>query len=1426
MVERVFQNISKQQLDHADQQSYLVNLGWSNGYRWNDLLKAKRILIISEAGSGKTYECRNQSQRLWSEGKPAFFIELATLASSTLSDLLDYDEEERLETWLSSQTDEATFFLDSFDELKLSRGSFEQALKRLKKGIRGQMHRARIVITTRPIPFDEKSVRSILPIPKEITTTSNEDTFAEIAMNGIPGKKFGEDDNKPVDWLTVALMPLSDEQIVEFASAQDISDPQALMDDLRKRNAQEFARRPQDLIELCAGWQKYKRIRTHHEQVKSNVRLKLQAREDRPEPAELSIDKATNGASRLALAMITTRQLTIRHSAESDDVEQESALDPSVILSDWQPNELKTLLERPLFGFASYGRVRFHHRSVLEFLGAERLNSLLLEKGMPFKALKRLLFAETQGKIIVRPTMRPLAAWLALTEAKVFELLRDNEPAVLLNEGDPESLTETQRSQVLCAYVKRYGMGGWRGLKVPNIQIHRFSFPNLSRTISQLWADGIENYEIRETLLALIETGCLVECADLAHEVAVESSASISERLGAIDALVALEDTRLSHIAATLSSDRDQWPNEVVKGVIVRLFPGNLSIEQLCQNLGWIEESRREITGLSWQLSYLIERAELDEVELEELRVGLLELVSEGLSWDEDWKPLVCDRPHLSYVLAAVCLHGISLGVSGVWLNAGVLALRLNQRNYDSDRVYKALRAKLNSLGADASACLFWVEDSLLQSFKSVSDPWKRFCRIAHHGVSTLNPIRDLVWIKKILGDGDVLFEDRALLIEAAISLSLESSDLLYLKKLVNDQPVLVAKIDQSLKPRKIEAWEVKLAKQKKQQERKAAKAKASWILFQREIADGHEKVFTSERSWNSAWDLWRVMRQSRVDGKASGWERGFIEEQFGKIVADKLRLTLMEIWRDQRPTPTLPSERPEKERSTYLVKWQMGLAAIYAEAEDSDWAAELNLEEAKLTARYANLELNALPFWVEQLVEKHPLAVDTILGEELTWELEQYSSNHSNSMLLQSIGSASESVAKFFVPRVLTWLASNETVIADEANLLRKADRLQQVLSFLSKYGEENVRSYIHTEAHRYLSSDLPIDLAFVWLPILFRLEPQVGVEMLEARLTGIEPAVQSEGVKWFATLFGDRSNSISLVSSTITPDLLLRLLLLAYQHVRKEDDIIREGSYRSGVRDDAQGARNNILDAVLNLKGEAGWQTKEKLSEDPRFIHMKDRILALAEESWAQEIDSEIFDDSQAVALDRTGEAPASTNSSMFAILSDRLSDLDDLLLSDSSPREAWANIADERIMRREIVRELKHASNGIYTVDQEAVTADEKETDIRLRSTASDHEAVIELKLADKRPARDLRDTINDQLVRKYMAAETSRSGCLLITIAKNRGWEHPDTGQHIDLAELKMLLDQEAKCVEEAMGNSVSLIVKILDLRPRLPKEKSR
>lgn len=1425
MIDRTFNDITDEVIDRSDAQSFMFTLGLSQGYTWDDLLHSKRVLIISEAGAGKTFECRKQAERLQAAREPAFFVELAALAAEDLRCLLDTDEEALLDAWFASQSEVATFFLDSIDELKLTMGSFERALKRLRKCIEGQLHRARVVITTRPIPFDEQLVRRILPVPQAPSSDSNEERFAKIAMREHDNSNI----NQPPDWRSVALMPLSDKQVVDFCRYQGVSDPVPLFEDLRRRNALEFARRPQDLIELCADWLENKRIRTHRDQVATNIRVKLLPREDRPEPAELSVDKAIEGASRLALAVQMTRRLTIRHSAASDGFNHEAALDPAMILSDWQPNERKALLERPLFGFASYGRVRFHHRSVAEFLAAERLMAIR-RQGMPFRSLKRIIFTETKGNTIVRPSKRPVAGWLALQETGIFELLRDNEPAVLLNEGDPESLTQIQRNQALRAYSERYGTGGWRGLQVPHIQIYRFASNDLAEEINRIWRIGVDNPDVRDVLINLIETGCIKACADIVFDISQDTKATDLERIMAVNALVALGDERLERISAGIADADELWPDSVVRGAILRLFPKYMLVEELCRTLRWIKREKRNVGDLTWQLPRLIAGATLDLPVLEELRDGLLALVSEGLKWRKEWPHIMSDRPHLSGAVAATCERGLNISLDDQWLHGGVIALRLHHRDHCDDEPIKLLRERLNNLKAVDNERLFWVEDALLQSLHEIKDPWKRLAEITiYDGPVQLRADRDLTWVSEALGDTSRDAGERAMLLEAAIRLLPDGQTLKEhiegLRSLVAGDDSFLQRLDDWLKPSKHDRerrrWEKKEAQRKQQKERRKAKNRASWVQFWREVANQPENAFSTEQSWNTAWNLWRAMSHDGEDSRSSGWNRRFIEEQFNQETADTLRRVLMKIWRDD--LPTLASERPEGERNTFLVRWKLGLAAIYAEAEAPDWAAKLSDAEAELAARYAPIELSGLPQWVEQLVDTHPNAVDQTLGNEISWVLTRPPSEHGYASLLQGVYFAAEKVGRLFLPRQESWLDAGGDRITDVDNVTGMAERVRRVTGIILKHGDAGEFKRLQGRALNRLEQQLPFALRLVWLSTLMRIEPKVGVEKLADEIETVEPSERSVAVTWLAGLFGDRQDGIALSDERFTPQILLRLLRLAYRHVRIKDDAHHEGTYSPDTRDDAEQARNNIVTALFNSKGEEGLAAKLEMASDPLCAHFKERILAVAEENWAQEGDADAFDEAQAVALDRRGEAPASTNEAMFAIMKDRLSDLEDLLLRDASPREAWAGISEERIMRREIARELDHAANSVYTVDQEAVTADEKETDIRMRSAHTKHEAVIELKLGDGRSAKDLRDTIENQLVRKYMAAEYSKAGALLVTLAKDRKWQHPDDNHKINADELLSLLTAEADRVQQALGGGTYIYVHLLDLRPRLPIE---
>ncbi|WP_440466169.1 hypothetical protein ACKI1H_20775 [Pseudomonas sp. YH-1] len=1430
-IQRTFRDLSQEDVADHERALILARMGWAGAIGWDKLLESRRVLIISEAGAGKTYECRAQQQALWDAGDAAFYLELAQLSTQNLRDLLSADEEARLDEWLAAQSDIATFFLDSIDELKLTLGSFETALKRLSKAIAGQLSRVRIIITTRPIAVDQQLIQQHLPVPEPLELIASGDSFADIAI-GRQRKSSGQREKEaaPV-WRNVALMPLSDEQIREMATIEGIDDADALLSDIRTRNAEDFARRPQDLIELCTDWREHRRVRTHFDQVANNIRVKLKPRTDRQEPAQLSPDKAFEGASRLALASLLTRKLTIRLSVEADrSGEPGTVLDPALVLHDWTPKERETLLERALFGFASYGRIRFHHRSVIEFLAAQCLK-VRLGQGMPIKAVKRLLFAELpQGVRVMRPTMRPVAAWLAASQPSIFSEIRDHEPEVLLDHADPESLPLPLRVDALQFYVQRYGQGGWRGLHVPRVQVHRFASQDLEDHVQNLWQTGIENHEVRELLLQLIGAGQMSTCADIAHRVAIDITATHGERLDAIEALVELNDQRLESLTMAMADTPALWPDTLVRGAIIRLFPHHIAPEQFCRILKRIQETENTIDELRWMLPRnIIAEPRFAPGYLEALRTGLTDLITNGLVWKKEWPHLVSCCSHLIPILAAVCLRLIyGREMEAAILRSTVIALRLEHENHGRDDPVQSLRSTLANLSSQLREEIFWADDAFSQGLHLEDDPWRRLHQASFNGPLNLNGAQDGIWVQRTLADIDRPLPERTMMLYASLhGIRDDTGDprnhIEGLKQFVADQPELVNLLERHLAPPSVDPEAAKLnariEQQRKASEKREAKRHKDWVKFWQEVADHPKTAFGPDHEGSTTWNLWQVMQLSGNESRSSGWDRRFIEKYFGKEIADQLRISMRSIWRNDRPT--LRYERPADKRGTFLIRWQLGLAAIAAEAEDPDWACKLSVEEAELAARYAPIESSGFPTWLEALAREHSVSVERTLGPDLTAELEEIAAPRTFAIMLQNISHAPATVAQLFLPRLRAWLDAHTCSLRDNEDELTAAGRLERVLKILLEHVDDGTTNHVCLMAEDRLKISTPNAFTQTWLTTLMRCDPAKGSEALERLLAPFEPAETGTAIDVFGTLFGDRHNSlrVDLTRPSFTPQLLLRLARLAYRYVRPCDDIVHEGVFSPGSRDAAQEGRNAVLSALLGASGSEAWAVKLEMTADPLFAHFRDRLAMLAREKEAEGADNAVFTELELDQFSRYGELPPTTRDDMFAVLVDRLDDLEDLLLQDVSPRDAWALIKDEKVMRREISRALQHASNHVYQVDQEAVTADEKETDIRLRSL-SGQQGTIELKLGENWSGRELRDTIKCQLVTKYMAAESSRSGCLLVTVASDRKWDHPDTAERIDIKGLKTMLETEASRVANDVSDCIRLTVKVLDLRPRL------
>lgn len=632
---RTFYDLPDPDAELEDHLEWLSYYDKGRQLSWKTLMQSRRILIVSEAGMGKSYECSRQQEELWANGEPAFFIELAALLDGDPRKQLSGDQKQRLTEWECAQTEIATFFLDSADEHALTQASFDLTLKQFASHLGNRLDRVRVVITTRPIPLDLASVERHLPVPDQSDPIDPKTYFADVAM-GVEKTAKENVETAPV-WRNVALAPLDPSLMHELAIREGIAKPDLLLSEITKHHAHDFAKRPLDFIALCADWRRHQALRTHRDQIESDVTRKLKPRSqsDRKDRTILSPGKAREGAERLALAAQLTRRFTFWHSRDSDLSRGEEALDPSVALETFTTDEIWALLERPLFGLATYGRVRFHNRSVIEYLAAKRL-ATLCQHGMPTTTLKRLLFGTSpMGIHFVRPSMRPVAAWMAIEMPDIFEEVCRREPDVLLRHGDPEQLSLEARVRALTQFVSKHGPGNWRGQSLPSMQIRRFARPDLAPCIATLWSNGIENPEVREILLEVIGAGRVGDCADIAYHAAVDRHAPRNERIHGLLSLGELKDDRLPGLLREMVHLPEDWPESLVDSAIVHMFPAFLSAKSLVSLLARLTYRKKNYIGAKSILPAACEKAILGTQDLSTLTTGIYALLLPTCAWSE-----------------------------------------------------------------------------------------------------------------------------------------------------------------------------------------------------------------------------------------------------------------------------------------------------------------------------------------------------------------------------------------------------------------------------------------------------------------------------------------------------------------------------------------------------------------------------------------------------------------------------------------------------------------------------------------------------------------------------------------------------------------------------------------------------------------------
>jgi hypothetical protein len=187
-----------------------------------------------------------------------------------------------------------------------------------------------------------------------------------------------------------------------------------------------------------------------------------------------------------------------------------------------------------------------------------------------------------------------------------------------------------------------------------------------------------------------------------------------------------------------------------------------------------------------------------------------------------------------------------------------------------------------------------------------------------------------------------------------------------------------------------------------------------------------------------------------------------------------------------------------------------------------------------------------------------------------------------------------------------------------------------------------------------------------------------------------------------------------------------------------------------------------------------------------------------------------------------ERTFALSPRTRDELYRAMFDRLEDIEhDVLHHDFNSRSLLEAIKLEEEMQPILARKFEDLAARHYTVAREEVVAGKKETDIRL-VVSQTLKAVAEIKIGDRYSVNDLLNALESQLLGQYLRHSSCAAGCLLITYAGRKSFEHPVTCTPLTFAEVINLLSARAAELEIASKGRVRLGVFGLDLTDPLKR----
>lgn len=1425
---RTFNELSKNSSE-SDDEDIGLKFGFGDRLRWFNLIKEYRLIILSEAGSGKTAEIRNVARMLREQGSPAFFLRLEHIPSN-FEYAFEVGTYEAFEVWLASG-EEGWLLLDSVDEARLRDPSdFELAIRKLSKRIIKAKDRTHIVITGRTTAWRPKTDLDCccahLPYAAEVTSERDPQADDDVPTGCLQTDTKTRGRAQPV-FRIVALDDLTPNQIEVFIKARGIENSKCFLDAVERADAWSFTARPQDLEELAEFWIDQGRIGNRLELMRNSIDRRLAERDqNRADARPLSAERARQGSKLLAAATTLAQSQNIR---VPDGAKNSEGIAVQSVLSDWDDKEQSTLLSRPIFDEAIYGAVRFHHRSVREYLTAEWFADLL-KRETSRRTIETLFFRNQYGLEIVVPVLRPILPWLAILDKKIRERVRKVEPEIVFEGGDPSQLPLDVRRHILHEVCEQMAAGATGHSLKDYAAVQRFANTDLTDDVRVLIRQYMGNEDLTAFLLRMVWIGQLTNALPEAMGIALTPTAEQYSRLAAFKAIRAIgSSVDQEHVRQSFLGEASELKRECLAELLEGVRPTEQTLDWL---LACVEKSEPKEP---YEVDHLMD-AVTDFVDTADM--GLVPQLVEGLNRLLSLPPIIERRycevsEKFQWLMEPACkaVGKLILARDLAALQPVVLTILRKfsaLRGYEGGELTKVKTEfeKLVPSWKELNRALFWFEvhemrEAQDQKGKRLTDFWPAWI----FGSFWQFEEDDFEYVAEEISRQGFL-DDRLVALSLAFFLYKAANRprawRVQLKKLVADNEELAKGLDTYLRPpaqsrdsRCEKQQEARLKRSGETYRKSQESYHADWKKYLNINLD-NERAALCGKPGAITNVLLYLLRQTQDENHISGrWTKynwKALIPEYGEEVAKFYRDSAVSFWRHHEPK--LRSEGAPDNQTPFAVL--IGLTGLEIAAnETKDWAKNLSAAEVELACKYASFELNGFPTWFPKLFEMHQEIVSDFLMQEVRYEVSIERPETETHYILSDVSWSGQWAWDKIAPSIY------ELLKAKEPKNLSNLDKLLKILQGSNL--PDDLIEKLTSQKCRALRN---LDHVARWLAVWTGVAPDAAVAALKAKLSKIGvPKNRTFFAMTFVThlLGSHRRDGIPVRQAFKSPKYLKSLYLLMHEHIRRKEDINRvgTGAYSPGLRDTAQDARSKIFDLLIKIPGKESFLALSEIAQVHPEEASRPWISLNAKRKAEQDGDIEPWSPSQVRDFHEKLERTPSNHRELAELAIFRLLDLkDDLEHGDSSVAAILKTVTQEPEMRKYIGHELREKALGRYSIPQEEEFADSKKPDLRFHGADFDGPVPAELKLADNWTGPKLFERLENQLCADYLRDNRSNRGIFLLVYrgAKER-WGVPGREDRVDFAGLIAALQNHWWGISQKFSNVDDITVIGIDLTKR-------